>query len=313
MNKSDKIYVAGHKGLVGSALVRFLGKRDYENIIYQNHSALDLIDQAVVIDFFKHERPDYVFLAAAKTGGIHANNSYPADFIRDNLLIQTNVIDAAYRYSTKKLIFIGSSCIYPRLAPQPMKEEYMLTGELEPTTEWYAIGKIAGIKTCQAYRRQYGFNAISLIPTNLYGPGDNFDLENSSVLPSLIRKFHEAKTNNKPSVVVWGTGSPKREFLHADDLANAALYLMESNNDEEIVNVGAGKDIPIIELAKLIKEITGFKGEIIFDSAKPDGIPKKLLDISKIKKLGWIPSISLAEGINSTYQWFLKNIDSIRT
>jgi GDP-L-fucose synthase len=313
MNNKDKIYVAGHKGLVGSAIVRFLEKRGFENIIYRSHSALDLMDQSAVTDFFIQERPDYVFLAAAKVGGIHANNSYPADLIRDNLLIQTNVIDASYRYATRKLVFLGSSCIYPRLAPQPIKEEYLLTGKLELTNESYAIAKIAGIKMCQAYRRQYGFNAISLMPTNLYGPGDNFNLEHSHVLPALLRRIHEAKINEEPNVVVWGTGSPKREFLHVDELADAAVFLMESYNSEEIINVGTGKDISIIELAKLIKEITGFKGGFVFDPGKPDGTPEKLLDISKIKKLGWKPKISLLEGVSSTYQWFLKNLNYIRS
>lgn len=312
MNKNDKIYVAGHKGLVGSAIFRIIEKMGFENIIFREHSELDLTNQAGVIDFFKQERPDYIFLAAAKVGGIHANSSYPADFITSNLLIQTNVIDAAYTYNTKKLLFLGSSCIYPKFAPQPMKEEYLLTGELEPTNEWYAIAKIAGIKMCQAYRKQYGFNSISIMPTNLYGPGDNFDLEDSHVLPALLRKFHEAKINGSPEVVVWGTGAPRREFLHVDDLAEAALFLMENYNKEEIVNVGEGKDISIQELAGLIKEITDYQGKIVFDSSKPDGTPRKLLDISRIEKLGWTSKISLREGIESTYKWFLKNIHDIK-
>ena len=313
MDKNAKIYVAGHKGLVGSAIFRLLKKRGYLNIIFRGHSELDLTNQAGVMDFFKQERPDYIFLAAAKVGGIHANSSCPADFIRSNLLVQTNVIDAAYTYNAKKLLFLGSSCIYPKFAPQPMKEEYLLTGELEPTNEWYAIAKIAGIKMCQAYRRQYGLNAISLMPTNLYGPGDNFDLEDSHVLPALIRKFYEAKINGSPDVVVWGTGVPRREFLHVDDLAEAALFLMENYNREEIVNVGEGKEISIQELAGLIKEITGYQGEIVFDSSKPDGTPRKLLDISRVEKLGWTPKISLREGIESTYKWFLENIHDIRS
>jgi len=312
MNKNDKIYIAGHKGLVGSAIARLLKKEGYNNLLYRSHSELDLADQSAVKDFFRQESPDYVFLAAAKVGGVHANNSNPADFIRDNLLIQTNVIDAAYKYSAKKLAFISSSCIYPRLAPQPMKEEYLLTGKLEPTTEWYAIAKVAGIKMCQAYRRQYGFDAISLVPSNLYGPGDNFNLENSNVLPMLLRKFHDAKTKGESCVTVWGTGSPRRELMHVDDLADAAVFLMQSYDDEEIINVGTGKDNTIIELVDMIKEITAFEGEIYFDTTKPDGIPRKLLDISRINNFGWMPKISLIEGIKSTYQWLLENIDSIR-
>jgi len=312
MNKNDRIYIAGHNGLVGSAIFRILDKKGFNNLICRSHSELDLTDQPAVREFFGRERPDYIFLAAAKVGGIHANNSYPADFIRDNLLIQTNVIDAAYRYSARKLAFISSSCIYPRMALQPMKEEYLSTGKLEPTTEWYAIAKIAGIKMCQAYRRQYGFNAISVVPSNLYGPGDNFNLENSNVLPMLLRKFHDAKINGESCVTVWGTGSPRRELMHVDDLADAAIFLMESYNEEEIINVGTGKDNTIIEIVEIIKEITGFKGEIFFDSTKPDGIPRKLLDISRINNLGWMPKISLFEGINSTYQWFLRNLNCIR-
>jgi len=312
MDKRDKIYVAGHKGLVGSAILRLLRRRGYEDIIFRGHSELDLTDQSGVMGFFKQERPDYIFLAAARVGGIHANNSYPADFIRSNLLVQANVIDAAYTYKAKKLLFLGSSCIYPKFAPQPMKEEYMLTGTLEPTNEWYAIAKIAGIKMCQAYRRQYSFNAISLMPTNLYGPGDNFDLEDSHVVPALIRKFHEAKADGKPEVIIWGTGTAMREFLHVDDLAGAALFLMENYNKEEIINVGAGKDISIRQLAELIRKIAGYQGEIVFDSSKPDGTPRKLLDISKIEKLGWSPRIPLREGLESTYKWFLENMDDLR-
>ena len=308
MKKTDKIYVAGHTGLVGSSILRLLKKKGFENFVLKRHSELDLNRQEDVEGFFKKESSDYVFLAAAKVGGIHANSTYPADFIRDNLLVQSNVIDAAYRYNTKKLLFLGSSCIYPKFAPQPMKEEYLLTGELEPTNEWYAIAKIAGIKMCQAYRKQYGFNAISLMPTNLYGPGDNFDLENSHVLPALIRKFHEAKVNKKSEVVVWGTGTPKREFLYVDDLAEAALFLMKNYNEGEIINVGAGEDISIKELAELVREVTDFKGDIVFDTSKPDGTPQKLLDISKIKKLGWTPKMSLREGIKSTYDWFKESL-----
>jgi GDP-L-fucose synthase len=312
MDKGDKIYVAGHKGLVGSAILRFLKTRGYRNIVFRAHSELELTDQSAVMCFFGEERPDYIFLAAARVGGIHANNSYPADFIRSNLLVQANVIDAAYRYNAKKLLFLGSSCIYPRDAPQPMKEEYLLTGELEPTNQWYAIAKIAGIKMCQAYRRQYGFNAISLMPTNLYGPGDNFDMEGSHVVPALIRKFHEAKTEDKAEVVVWGTGAAMREFMHVDDMAAAALFLMENYDMENIINVGTGKDISIRELAEVIKEITGYEGKIVFDSSKPDGTPRKLLDISKIEGIGWLPRIGLREGLESTYKWFVENIDRVR-
>jgi GDP-L-fucose synthase len=312
MDKRDKIYVAGHKGLVGSAILRFLKTRGYRNIVFRAHSELELTDQSAVMCFFGEERPDYIFLAAARVGGIHANNSYPADFIRSNLLVQANVIDAAYRYNAKKLLFLGSSCIYPRDAPQPMKEEYLLTGELEPTNQWYAIAKIAGIKMCQAYRRQYGFNAISLMPTNLYGPGDNFDMEGSHVVPALIRKFHEAKTEDKAEVVVWGTGAAMREFMHVDDMAAAALFLMENYDMENIINVGTGKDISIRELAEVIKEITGYEGKIVFDSSKPDGTPRKLLDISKIEGIGWLPRIGLREGLESTYKWFVENIDRVR-
>jgi GDP-L-fucose synthase len=309
MNKNEKIYVAGHKGLVGSAILRLLKARGYKNIIFRTHSELDLTNQAHVIEFFKQEKPEYILLVAAKVGGIHANTTYPADFIRSNLMVQANVIDAAYRYNGKKLLFLGSSCIYPRSAPQPMKEEHLLTGELEPTNEWYAIAKIAGIKMCQAYRRQYGFNAISVMPTNLYGPNDNFDLEDSHVVPAMIRKFHEAKKEGKGEVVLWGTGSPKREFLHVDDLADASLFLMENYNGEEILNVGTGKDISIKELGLIVRDITGYKGDIVFDSSKPDGTPRKLLDISRIKKLGWTAKTPLREGIESTYKWFLDNID----
>jgi GDP-L-fucose synthase len=312
MNKHDRIYVAGHRGLVGSAILRLLEKQGFQHIICLAHDALDLTDQAGVTEFFKQERPDYVFLAAAKVGGIHANNAYPAEFIRSNLMVQANVIHAAWQYGAKKLLFLGSSCIYPKLAPQPMKEEYLLSGPLEPTNEWYAIAKIAGIKMCQAYRRQYGFNAISIMPTNLYGPGDNFDLEHSHVLPALLRKFHEAKEAGKPEVVVWGTGKPRREFLHVDDLAGAAVFLMEQYDEADIINVGTGKDITIRELAELIREISGCRSEIVFDSSMPDGTPQKLLDISKITKLGWLPRIPLREGIESTYRWLAGNLRDIK-
>ena len=271
--------------------------------------ALDLRKQNLVERFFQKEQPEYVILTAAKVGGINANNTYPADFIRDNIQIQTNVIDSAYRNGTKKLLFLGSSCIYPRDCPQPIKEEYLLTGPLEKTNEWYAIAKIAGIKMCQAYRRQYGFNAICAMPTNLYGPGDNFDLETSHVLPALIRKFHEAKINNEPEVVVWGSGKPRREFLHVDDLATACLHLLKKYNDGEVLNVGVGEDISILELAELIKTISGYKGNIIFDSSKPDGTPQKLLDITKIEKTNWGSQVSFRKGLKQTYRWY-KRISS---
>jgi GDP-L-fucose synthase len=310
MNKNDKIYIAGHRGLVGSSIVRALQREGYKNLITRTHKELDLLRQEDVEHFFKSEKPDYVFLAAAKVGGIHVNNSYPAVFIRDNLLIQTNIIDSAYHNYVKKLVFLGSSCIYPKLAPQPMKESYLLTGELEPTNEWYAVAKIAGIKMCQAYRRQYGFNAISLMPTNLYGPGDNFDLETSHVVPALMRKFHEAKINGSREVFVWGRGSPKREFLYVDDLADAALFLIQNYDDEEIINVGTGKDITIFDLSNLISEITGYGGKIVYDRTKPDGTPQKLLDITKTKKIGWEPKMSLREGLEKTYEWFVQEMSN---
>jgi GDP-L-fucose synthase len=307
MNKNDKIYIAGHNGLVGSAILRLLHKEGYNNLVLRSHEDLDLTNQAAVMEFFRLEKPEYIFLAAAKVGGIYANSRYPADFIRDNILIQANIIDSAYKNNAKKLQFLGSSCIYPKFAPQPMKEEYLLTGELEPTNEWYAIAKISGIKMCQAYRKQYNFNTIALMPTNLYGPGDNFDLEGSHVLPALIRKFHEAKMKNLPKVVIWGTGTPRREFLFVDDLAEAAFFLMEKYDEGEIINVGTGKDISIKEIGLLIKEIIGYQGEIVFDTSMPDGTPRKLLDISKISDLGFLPKTSLRKGIETTYKWFLEN------
>jgi len=305
MNKTDKIYVAGHRGLVGSAILRHLKGEGFMNLITCTHSLLELTDQSAVNKFFEQEKPDYVFLAAARVGGIYANSTYPADFIRDNLLVQTNVIDAAFRSGVKKLMFLGSSCIYPKFAPQPMKEEYLLTGELEPTNEWYSIAKIAGIKMCQAYRRQYGFNAISVMPTNLYGPGDNFNLEDSHVFPALIRKFHEARVHEKSEVIIWGTGTPRREFLYVDDFADSTIFLMKNYDNEEIINVGAGKDITIRELAELVKDIVGYEGEIVFDDSKPDGTPKKLLDVSRLTELGWSPRVSLRDGLALTYEWFL--------
>lgn len=312
MNKTNKIYIAGHRGLVGSAILRNLEKNGYDNIVLRNSKELNLTCQAEVNNFFEIEKPEYVFLAAAKVGGIHANDTYPADFIRDNLLIQTNVIDAAYRNKAKKLLFLGSSCIYPKFSPQPMKEEHLLTGELEPTNEWYAIAKIAGIKMCQAYKKQYGFNAISLMPTNLYGPGDNFNLENSHVMPALIRKFQDAKINKLSEVEVWGTGKPKREFLHVDDMADASVFLMNYYDDIEFVNVGVGEDVSIKELAETIKEVVGFNGLLKFDSSKPDGAPRKLLDVSKLEKAGWKASIQLKQGIQSTYDWFVSNKDNYK-
>jgi GDP-L-fucose synthase len=309
---SSSIYIAGHRGLVGSAICRALAQAGCANLLTRIRAELDLTDQAAVRRFFAEENPEYVFLAAAKVGGIHANNSSPADFIRDNLLMQTNIIDAAWRSGVKKLLFLGSSCIYPKFAPQPMREEHLLTGPLEPTNEWYAIAKIAGIKMCQAYRKQHGFDAISLMPTNLYGPGDNFDLHSSHVLPALIRKFHEAKLNQLPEVEIWGTGAPKREFLHVDDLASACLFLMEHYSGAEIVNVGSGQEVTIAELAALVKEIVGFQGGLRYNTAMPDGTPRKLLDVSKLSALGWQSSISLRDGIAATYQWFLDHEQQLR-
>ncbi|AST06072.1 GDP-fucose synthetase [Anoxybacillus flavithermus] len=308
MDKNAKIYVAGHRGLVGSAILRKLQADGYTNLVYKTSQELDLRNKNEVDKFFEEEKPEYVFLAAAKVGGIVANNEYPADFIRDNLMIQTNVIDAAYRNGVKKLLFLGSTCIYPKFAPQPLKEEYLLTGELEPTNEPYAIAKIAGIKMCQSYNRQYGTKYISVMPTNLYGPNDNFDLHTSHVLPALIRKFHEAKETNAPYVEVWGTGTPRREFLYSDDLADACVFLMNNYEGNEIVNVGVGEDISIKELAEKIKNIVGYQGEIKFDTTKPDGTPRKLVDVSKINALGWKASISLDEGLQKAYQWFLDNV-----
>lgn len=301
MQKQDKIYVAGHRGMVGSAIVRKLQKEGYGNLLLRSSKELDLRDQKAVETFFKTEKPDYVFLAAAKVGGILANNTYPATFLYDNLAIQTHVIHNAYLNGVKKLLFLGSSCIYPKMALQPLKESYLLTGLLEPTNEPYAIAKITGIKMCESYRRQYGCNFISAMPTNLYGPGDNYDLNNSHVLPALLRKFHEAKINHDPSVVVWGTGTPLREFLHADDLADALYFLMQHYDGAEFVNVGTGKDISIGDLARLVKKITGYEGTLQFDTSKPDGTPRKLLDVSKLQTLGWKPSIGFEEGIRSVY------------
>ncbi|MEI6915339.1 MAG: GDP-L-fucose synthase [Armatimonadota bacterium] len=307
MEKSSRIFVGGHRGLVGSAITRRLESDGYTDLLLYTRQQLDLTDQQEVVQFFESEKPDYIFLAAAKVGGILANDTYPADFIRDNLLIQTNVIDAAHKNCAKKLLFLGSSCIYPRLAPQPMKEEHLLTGPLEKTNEAYAVAKIAGIMMCQSYRRQHGFSAIALQPTNLYGPGDNFNLHSSHVLPALIRKFHEAKVNDQPSVTVWGTGSPRREFLHVDDLADAAVFLMDNYDGIDIVNVGVGEDLTIKELAELSKEIVGYDGDIVFDASKPDGTPRKLLDVSRLFAMGWKPRYKLEDGMRMTYDWYLQN------
>lgn len=304
MDKSSRIFIAGHRGLVGSAICRRLRQDGFTSLITKSRAELDLRDRAPVDRFFGAERPEYVFLAAAKVGGILANSQYPAEFLFDNLAVQNNVIDSAYRHGVKKVEFLGSSCIYPRLAPQPIREESLLTGELESTNEWYAIAKIAGIKLAQAYWKQYGFPVISLMPTNLYGPNDNFDLQRSHVLPALLRKFHEARENRAPEVVIWGTGSPRREFLHVDDLAEAAVFLMGRYDSPEIVNVGTGEDVTIRELAEIIQRTTGFAGSLRFDTTKPDGTPRKLLDVSRIQSLGWKAKVPLEEGIRRTYQWY---------
>ena len=312
MSEPGRVYVAGHRGLVGSALVRELQRQGCGDLVLRTHAELDLRDQEAVAAFFHDTRPEQVYLAAAKVGGILANDTYPADFLRDNLQIQTNVIDSAWRSGVRKLCFLGSSCIYPRLAPQPIREESLLTGPLEPTNEWYAIAKIAGIKMCQAYRRQHRFNAISLMPTNLYGPGDNFDLKNSHVLPALMRRFHEARLRGDEEVVVWGTGTPRREFLHVDDLASAVVHLMRTYDGEELVNIGCGADLTIRELAEQVANVVGFAGRLVFDPSAPDGTPRKLLDVSRLAALGWTPRISLEEGLRGTYQWFLANEAAIR-
>jgi len=304
MQASDKIYIAGHRGMVGSAIWRRLQKEGYTNLIGRTSAELDLKNQAATQAFFEKERPDFVFLAAARVGGIMANNIYRGEFLYDNLMIQNNVIDAAFRSGVKKLMFLGSSCIYPKLAPQPLKEDYLLTGLLEPTNEPYAIAKIAGIKLCDAYRSQYGCNFISVMPTNLYGANDNYDLNGSHVLPALIRKFHEAKVKNEPTVTLWGTGKPRREFLHADDLADACLFLMQRYDEPGLVNIGVGEDLEIKELALLIRDIAGYKGEIVHDLGKPDGTPRKLMDVSKLHSLGWKASISLEEGLRRVYADF---------
>ena len=307
METYNKIYVAGHRGMVGSAITRRLKQEGYSNLILKTRDELDLTSQKAVSLFFAEEKPQYVFLAAAKVGGIMANSTYPAEFIYQNLAIQTNVIEQSFRHGVAKLLFLGSSCIYPRNAPQPMKEEHLLTGLLEPTNEPYAVAKIAGIKMCQAYNRQYGTNFISVMPTNLYGPGDNYDLETSHVVAALIRKIHEAKINGKAYVEIWGSGKPLREFLHVDDLADACLYLIKEYNSTEIINIGTGKEIAIIELANMIKNLVGYKGEIIKDLSKPDGMPRKLLDVGKIKAMGWETKYKLHKGLETTYEWFINN------
>ena len=308
MEAGSRIYVAGHRGLVGSALVRALSARNHNNLIVRARSELDLEDQAAVHGFFDKERPEFVFLAAAKVGGILANSSFPADFIRSNLTIQMNVIEAAYRTGVKKLMFLGSSCIYPKHSPQPIREEYLLSGLLEPTNEPYAIAKIAGIKMCQAYAAQYDTNYVSVMPTNLYGPGDNFDLQTSHVLPALIRKFHEAKRAGAADVSVWGTGNALREFLYVDDVAEACLCLMERYSSPEIINIGFGKDVSIADLSRMIADEVGYAGKIVFDTSKPDGTPRKLLDVSKLFALGWRPKKSLREGIRETYRWYVEHV-----
>ena len=310
MKSNSRIYVAGHRGLVGSAIIRSLKQRGFENLITRTHAELELMDAVAVKDFFEQAKPEYVFLAAAKVGGIHANSTYPADFMRENLIVQTNVIHESWRQGVVKLLFLGSSCIYPKLCPQPIKEEYLLSGELEKTNDAYALAKIAGIKTCQSYNQQHGTHFISAMPTNLYGVNDNFHPENSHVLPALIRRFHEAKLANIESISIWGTGTSRREFLHSDDLADAVLFLMENYDDSEIVNVGCGKDQTIKELAETIQEVVGYTGHLKFDSTRPDGTPQKILDISKINSLGWKPTISLREGLKQVYQWYTEQYHS---
>ncbi len=312
IGKDAKIYVAGHRGLVGAAVVRALEQQGHENLLLRTRRELDLTEQAAVREFLDRERPHAVIMAAAKVGGIHANNTRPAEFIRDNLLMQDNIIDASYRAGVGKFVFLGSSCIYPKLAPQPIKEDYLLSGALEPTNEWYAIAKIAGLKMCQAYRRQYGFNAISLMPTNLYGPGDNFDLQNSHVLPALIRRFHEAKLRGDATMSIWGTGTPRREFLHVEDLADAVVHLLKTYDQEPIVNIGWGEDVTIRELAETVASVAGFQGELVFDTTKPDGTPRKLLDTSRLTSLGWKPKIKLRAGIEGVYEWFKQHVADAR-
>lgn len=310
MKKDSKIFVAGHRGLAGSSIVRELERKGYSNLVVRTHQELELMDPSAVQDFFEGEKPEYVFLAAARVGGIFANKTFPADFIRENIIVQTNVLHEAHKNGVEKLLFLGSSCIYPKFAPQPLKEEYLMTGPLEETNSAYAIAKIVGIEMCQAYNRQYGSNFISVMPTNLYGQNDNFSPERSHVLPALIRRFHEAKEKGDPEVVVWGSGSAKREFMHADDLASACVFLMETYDDPSIINIGTGEDVTIKILAEMIKKTVGYTGEIRWDTTKPDGTPQKLLDVSKIHALGWHHNISLPEGLASTYAWFVENVTS---
>ena len=310
-NRGSKVYVAGHRGLVGSAILRRLEAEGYENLVTRTRDELDLTDRRAVDAFFAEERPEYVFIAAAKVGGILANGTYPVGGLRDNLHIELNVIEAAHRHGARKLLFLGSSCIYPKFAPQPIKEEHLLTGELERTNEPYAIAKIAGIKLCQAYRKQHGADFVAVMPTNLYGPGDNFDLASSHVLPALIRKFHEARESDAPEVVVWGTGTPRREFLYVDDLADACVYLMDNYSGGEIVNIGVGEDVSIRELAELVREVVGYGGDISYDLTKPDGTPRKKLDVGRLRALGWEATVSLEEGVKRTYDWFLKSSTSM--
>jgi GDP-L-fucose synthase len=312
MEKDAKIYVAGHRGLVGSAIVRRMKTAGFDNLVLRTSAELDLREQAAVRVFFEREKPKYVILAAARVGGILANDTYPAEFIYDNLMMEANVVHAAWQNNVRKLLALGSTCIYPKMAPQPLREEYLLTGPLEPTNEWYAIAKIAGIKLCQAFRRQYGCSFIAAMPTNLYGPGDNFDLRNSHVLPAMIRKFHDARLNNQPAVTLWGTGTPLREFLHVDDMADASLFLLEHYDGSEIVNIGVGKDISIADLAAIVKDVVGYEGLIEYDRSKPDGTPRKLVDVSRIEGLGWSAKIELRAGIEQTYRWFLDNRARLR-
>lgn len=312
MNKTDKIYVAGHRGLVGSAIVRNLKSKGYENVIGRTHKELDLTSQAMVRDFFEKEKPDIVVLAAAKVGGINANNTTPADFAYENLQIQCNVIDCCHKYKVKKLLFLGSTCIYPRMAPQPIPEDALLTGPLEETNEAYAIAKIAGLEMCKFYKRQYGDDFISCMPTNLYGPYDNYDLEGSHVMPAMIRKFHEAKVNNMPTVELWGTGTPLREFLYVDDMADACVFLLENYEGEQHVNIGTGKEVTIKELAETVQKVVGYVGEIVWNKDMPDGTPRKLTNVDKLHSLGWTHKIELEEGVKLAYQWFKENVDIAR-
>jgi GDP-L-fucose synthase len=307
LRPDSRVYVAGHRGLVGSALFRRLESAGYERLVTRSRNELELLDARAVDEFFESEKPEYVFLAAARVGGILANDTYPVEFLQDNLRVQLNVIEAAYRHGVEKLLFLGSSCIYPKHAPQPMKEEYLLTGELEPTNEPYAIAKIAGIELCKSYNRQHGTDYISVMPTNLYGPGDNFDLQTSHVLPALIRKFHDAKERGDESVTVWGTGEPRREFLHVDDLADACVYLMDNYSGSEIVNIGVGEDVSIRELAELVRDVVGYEGGIVHDASKPDGAPRKLLDVSRLRGLGWEAGIPLRKGVEDTYRWYVEH------